>query len=238
MGNDFFRFRRFTVFQRGKVFRVGTDGVLLGSVADFPIHGRILDIGTGTGLIALMAAQRTDSFITAIDPDSETCSQANENFAASPWPGRIILYEKSLQDFAAECTERFDFIVSNPPYFRDSLKNIDSTRTRSRHTDSLSPADLLDGVIKLLEEDGVFEVVLPYTEGMIFIAEAADKGLYCNRIIKVKGTPNGKIIRIILKFERNRKELKESFVTIETGVRHSYTKEYMELTRDFYLGSD
>lgn len=235
MGNNFFRFRQFTVSQDKAVFKVGTDGVLLGAIADMPDTGRILDIGTGTGLIALMAAQRTGCSILAIEPDHNSFLQAKENIKAAKWAGRISVRECTFEKYFQENTDLFDLIISNPPYFRNSLKNQDPSKTMTRHADSLTALQILMGSVKLLSENGSLEVIMPYTEGTVFIAEAAEWGLFCNRIIKVRGTPGGEIKRLIMKFERAKKPLYEKFITIETGIRHQYTKEYQEVTKDFYL---
>jgi len=235
MGNNFFRFRHFTVHQEKAAFKVGTDGVLLGAVADMPVSGNILDVGTGTGLIALMAAQRCDCRITAIEPDHDSFLQASENVASSRWAKRIDLIESALNDFLSSTDQKFDLIISNPPYFINSLKNQDAAKTLTRHADSLTSSDLLSSSAALLAENGSLEIIMPYTEGTVFIAGASEWGLYCNRIIKVKGTPKGEVIRLIMKFEKTKRPLYEKFITIETGIRHQYTNEYKEVTADFYL---
>ncbi|MFN8240313.1 MAG: methyltransferase [Bacteroidales bacterium] len=235
MANDFFRFRQFTVNQGRAAFKVGTDSVLLGALANLPAEGRILDVGTGTGLLALMAAQRTKSSIVAIEPHHDSFEQARFNTRSSPWAERITLKEMTFQDFAREEHERFNCIISNPPYFRNSLKNEDRSKSFTRHDDSLPAKELLSGSVKLLDETGSLQVILPYTEGTLFIAEAAGFGLYCNRIIKIKGTPAGNVKRLILGFHKTRSNMHESFLIIERGTRQDYTNEYREATKDFYL---
>ncbi len=140
-----------------------------------------------------------------------------------------------MNDFLSSTAQKFDLIISNPPYFINSLKNQDAAKTLTRHADSLTSSDLLRSSAALLAENGSLEIIMPYTEGTVFIAGASEWGLYCNRIIKVKGTPKGDVIRLIMKFEKTRKPLYEKFITIETGIRHQYTKEYKEVTADFYL---
>jgi len=235
MANNYFRFRQFTIYQDRSVFRVGTDGVLLGACSDLSAGSRILDVGTGSGLIAIMAAQRTSGRIVAIEPDHDAFLQAAENIGNTAWKDRIELLELSLQDYCRKTRLRFGTILSNPPYFRNSLKSPDPARSGSRHNDTLSSRDLLEGSSVLLTEEGSLQVILPYAEGNLFIAEAVESGLFCTGIIKVKPKPSGAVKRLILKFERHRKSVREKFLTIETGIRHQYTEEYKEITKEFYL---
>jgi len=235
MANDFFAFKEFTIHQNRPTFKVGTDGVLLGAVADTGDAEHVLDIGTGTGLIAIMCAQRSKAWITAIEPDKESFLQAVINARACRWSDRITVLNSDLQSFVPVSDNKFDLVVSNPPYFINSLLNPDMIKSATRHSFSLSASDILNGADLLLTEKGSLQLILPYDEGTLFIAEAAGAGFYCNSIIKIKPYPEGKIIRMIMKFERVKKTTYEKFLTIETGSRHSYTEEYKELTRNFYL---
>jgi tRNA1Val (adenine37-N6)-methyltransferase len=194
----------------------------------------ILDIGTGTGLIALMLAQRSEAEIVAIEPDEDSFRQAFSNVEMSIWKGRVRVVNKSLQDFHPEMLQ-FDLIVSNPPFFSDSLKNPDLGKAAARHNDTLKNEDLLKGVNKLLATGGRLQVILPYTEGIILIAEAQEYGLYCNNIIKIKPLPTSEVRRIILTFSGEKRRPHESFLTIEQGRRHEFTEEYKNLTKDYYL---
>ena len=235
MANSFFSFKEFTINQEKAAFKVGTDGVLLGAAADLKGALNILDAGTGSGLLAIMCAQRSGAIVTAIEPDNGSFQQAVENVSACRWSGRIKVFESDLQSFIPGNDEKFDLIISNPPYFRDSLLNPDIAKASARHSFSLSSPELISNSLRLLKENGSLQVILPYEEGSMFITEAAMEGLYCNSIIKIRPFPQGKIIRMIMKFERIRKSIHERFLSIETGTRHSYTREYMDLTRDFYL---
>ena len=235
MANDYFSFRQFTIKQGKAAFKVGTDGVLLGACAEFSGAGKILDIGTGSGLIAIMAAQRSDSFIDAIEPDNDSFEQAKENAKACRWAERINVIHSDLQNYIPGNEQKYYSIITNPPYFRDSLRNPDEKISSTRHAFSLSSGDILQGCSRLLAKEGSLQIILPYEEGNIFIAEAGIYGFFCNNIIKIKPNPTGKIIRMIMKFERIRKPVHEKFMTIETGVRHQYTEEYKEVMRDFYL---
>ncbi len=234
MVNDYFRFKKFTVRQERCNFKVGTDGVLLGALADIYGEGKLIDVGTGTGLIALMAAQKTQCNIIAIEPDPDSFSQAVENVAASPWAGRINVINCTFRECYVNHNECFDFIISNPPYFRNSLPNPDSQKSLSRHAISLSDDELIEGTMKMLSENGSLHIILPVTEGRYFITKAARKGLFCNKITNIKGVPEGRVIRMIMKFERKERNIEEKFLTIETR-RHVYTPEYIEATKDFYL---
>lgn len=234
MSNNYFIFKQFTINQDRCAFKVGTDGVLLGASADTEGADRILDIGTGTGLIALMLAQRCQAQITAIEPDKDSFEQAYMNIADSKWQKRINILNSSLQDFNPE-NLKFDLIVSNPPYFRDSLKNPDPAKAASRHNLSLTVNELLKGVTRLLADNGKLQVIMPYAEGNIFIAEASVYGLFCIKIIKIKSLPTSVIRRLILTFSRTRQEIVEHFLTIESGRRHDFTDEYKNLTKEFYM---
>ena len=196
--------------------------------------GKILDIGSGTGLISIMLAQRCDAEITAIEPDQESIYSDIENVNQCPWHDRIKVVHTTLQDFNHD-HGWFDLIVTNPPYFNNSLKNPDPGKAAARHTGSLTAKEIIEGVLKFMKEDGSLQLVLPYVEGNIFIAEASKYGLYCNNILKIKPLPTSEIRRLILKFSKIQKKPSESFLTIEHGRRHEFTEEYINLTKDFYL---
>jgi tRNA1Val (adenine37-N6)-methyltransferase len=234
MANNYFNFKQFSISQDKTAFKVGTDGVLLGACADIADVRSILDIGSGTGLIAIMLAQRCDGEITAIEPDEASFLQMCENVSRCPWHERIKTLQTTLQNFDQE-EVKFDLIVTNPPYFVDSLQNPDPRKSAARHSDSLTPDEILNGVLKFMKEDGSLQLILPYIEGNIFIAEASKYGLYCNSILKIRPLPSSEIRRLILKFSKIRKKPVESFLTIEHGRRHEFTEEYINLTKDFYL---
>ncbi|MCX6261571.1 MAG: methyltransferase [Bacteroidia bacterium] len=234
MANSFFRFKQFTINQDKCAFKVGTDGVLLGACANVTGMRRILDIGTGTGFIALMLAQRCDAEIIAIEPDNDSFVQASQNVRLSKWSGRIRIENCTLQNFNPDNTS-FDLIVSNPPYFIDSLKNPDPAKSDTRHNDSLTHSDILTGARRLLAEEGLLQLIMPYDEGNVFIAEAQEHGFYCNSILKIRPMPSSEIRRLILGFTRKRTKPTENFLTIEKGKRHEFTDEYIRLMKDFYL---
>jgi tRNA1Val (adenine37-N6)-methyltransferase len=205
MPNNYFRFKQFTINQEKSVFKVGTDGVLLGACTDLTGAKKILDVGTGTGLIAIMTAQKSDAKIVAIEPEKDSFLEACDNVKASKWSNRIKVENIGFQRFFSTQNELFDIILTNPPYFRDSLKNPDAGKSTARHSESLTSREILEGSAKLLNPEGSLQVILPYTEGTLFIAEASAFGLFCTKIIKIKPVPAGEIKRLILKFERSKK---------------------------------
>ncbi|MBN1107413.1 MAG: methyltransferase [Bacteroidales bacterium] len=234
MANNYFSFKQFTVYHDKCAFKVGTDGVLLGAYADVSGAKNILDIGTGSGLIALMLAQRCGAEIKAIEPDSDSYVQASGNIKMSKWSDRIKVFNTTLQDYDPG-TLRFDLVVSNPPFFRNSLINPDPQKALARHGISLTAEELLSGVAGLMTEEAKFQVIMPYAEGIVLVAEAQQYGLYCNKMLKIRPLPTSEIKRLILTFSRTRSEMHGSFLTIEHGKRHEFTEEYRKLTKDFYL---
>jgi tRNA1Val (adenine37-N6)-methyltransferase len=233
MATNNFKFKQFSINQEKSAFKVGTDGVLLGAYADVTGARRILDIGTGTGLIALMLAQRSDAEIVAIEPDHDSFLNSCENVRNSPWKERITVMETTLQEFTD--IQKFELIVANPPYFTDSIKNPDPRKSFARHNDSLPSDDLLFSVSRLMTEKGRFQLIMPYAEGNIFLTEAADYGLYCHDILKIRPLPSSEIRRLILTFGKERLRNTEKFLTIEHGKRHEFTEEYINLTKEYYL---
>lgn len=217
--------------------KVGTDAVLLGAWANTTGMKKILDIGTGTGIIALMMAQKSDAIIDAIDIDKNAYDQALENINNSKWNNRIFVHYRSLQDFAEENNEPYDLIISNPPYFVDSSKSSEAKRTTARHADLLPYEHLLSGVLKLLGPKGKFYIILPVKEGELFRDMAEEKQLYLCRLTRVR-TREDKATekRLLMSFSFERKSFSEDSLTIELNERHKYTDEYISLTKDYYLG--
>ncbi|UCG28523.1 MAG: methyltransferase, partial [Bacteroidales bacterium] len=207
MPNPYFRFKQFTVWHDRCAMKVGTDSVLLGAWADVSGVNRILDVGTGTGLMALMLAQRSAAIIDAIEPDYEAYLQAGENISRSPWSERVLLYNTTLQEFQEyDMVEKngpfYDLLVTNPPYFSRSEKAPDKRRMLSRHTDSLNSNDLLNGAEKLLTENGKLCLILPAREAKLFIEMATAIPLFCTRELNIKPLPDREIKRVLLTLER------------------------------------
>lgn len=236
MPNPYFSFKQFTVYHDRCAMKVGTDGVLLGAWATVTNSKTILDIGTGTGLVALMLCQRSaQSHITAIEIDENAVNQASDNVRNSPWENRINVLHTSLQDFACENNFKFDLIVSNPPFFVDSLKAPNKSRTHARHADTLTHQELLINARKLMHSTSRLCVILPVNEGIAFVNEAADLGLYCNKRLNVYPKPGLEVKRLLLEFAQYATETEIADLNIESGERHSYSKEFSEMLRDFYL---
>lgn len=214
--------------------KVGADGVTLGAWCNVDGAKNMLDIGTGTGLIALMLAQRSDAEITAIDIENDCVAQANENVENSPWKDRIKVIDASIQDFAQKSEEKFDLIVCNPPFFINSLKSPSDARTTARHNDSLPFEDLIQSAQKLLTENGRLCVILPILEGNQFVDLSEKNNLYCSKKTVVFPNPEKPAKRLLLEFRRKKCDLEESELTIEAE-RHVYTTQYSALVKDFYL---
>lgn len=234
MANSYFSFKQFTIFQDKSAFKVGTDGVLMGATANIGTSSKILDVGAGTGLITIMLAQRSNAEIIAVEPDYESFMQCCENVRLCKWSSRIRVEHTDLQTYDAG-DMKFDLIVSNPPYFTDSFRNPDERKSAARHNDLLNSDDLLLGALRLMSDTGQLQIIMPYVEGNVFIAEASKYNLFCNSILKIRPTANSETRRLILTFSRHMLKVAEKFLTIEKGKRHEFTEEYMNLTKDFYL---
>lgn len=234
MPNPYFSFKQFTVYQDKCAMKVGIDGVLLGAWTVVGNAATILDVGTGTGLIALMLAQRSSARITAIDIEAEAVDQALENVENSAWKDRISVMQKSLQEFSVQTTERFDLIVSNPPYFNHSLKTPSESRTIARHTDSLSHAELIENSLKLLSPEGRICLILPVREAEDCLQLAQSLGLHCSRKVQVFPKPEVPAKRLLIELKANVCDTIESDILIEES-RHVYSPAFAELCRDFYL---
>ena len=235
MSNPYFRFKQFTVFHDKCAMKVGIDGVLLGVWSPIGDAKNILDIGTGTGLIALMLAQRSSAMVTAIDIDQDVVYQAGENVLNSPWKDRVAVQRCSLQEFTATEATTFDLIVSNPPYFVNSLKNLDKNRTTARHTDSLTHEELINDSLNLLSTGGRLCIILPINEGMQCVDFAQSKGLFCSKQVKVFPKPGALAKRLLLEFGFTKVDTVVSELMIETEDRHHYSTEFSVLAKDFYL---
>ena len=234
MANSYFEFKQFTVQQDQCAMKVGTDGVLLGAWVSVHRENRILDIGTGTGILALMLAQRSSSEIVAVEIEPSACRQAMENISNSPWKSRILAINTSIQEYSEKNNSSFDLIISNPPFFSNSLKTPHLERTLARHNDQLSPEEILSSVRRLLNPDGRFALILPYVESTLFIVDAAMHEFYCTRKTMVKSSAQKKPHRILMEFSRSRRKPEESELVIYDDFGN-YTQGYRELTKEFYL---
>ena len=227
-----FQFKYFSIMQDRCGMKVGADGVLLGAWAAG--GRRLLDIGTGTGLVALMMAQRfPHAEIDAIDIDSDACQQATENVASSPFSGRVQVHHCSLQEF--ECSLPYDAIVSNPPFFVDSLKNPDTKRSLARHTDTLPFADLFAAAKRLLADDGYLSIVIPTEVFSRVEEEAYYKGFTLLRKCSVKTVVRKEPKRLLLTFSRHRQGALEEAVEVLQSPDGGRSAWYAQLTAEFYI---
>ena len=217
--------------------KIGTDGVLLGAWT--PIENNpfsILDIGTGTGIIALMLAQRSSANqIDALEIDEDAFEQATDNFENSPWSDRLFCFHAGLDEFVEEPEDEYDLIVSNPPFYSEDYKSDNDQRDLARFQDAMPFEDLVEAAALLLSENGIFSVIIPFKEEESFSALAAAYELFPLKITHVKGTPTSQIKRSLLAFSRNKTQnFPIDELVIETE-RHIYTPDYIALTKDFYL---
>ncbi|MDA3892928.1 MAG: methyltransferase [Salinivirgaceae bacterium] len=234
MANNYFKFKHFTIIQEKSAMKVGTDGVLLGAWADCTNTTNILDIGTGTGLIALMLAQRSGGNIDAVEINKDAAEEAKLNIESSSW-SNINLHCCSIQDFSIGRNATYDLIVSNPPYFTQSQKATTEARTYARHNDSLSPEALFNSVNNLLKKTGKFCVVIPSEDFENCCNVAASFQLYCTKKLCVKPTPSKDTKRVLLEFRKTKLKISVEVLIVEDRGRHQYSDNYKELTKDFYL---
>ena len=251
-----FTFKQFAISQDRCAMKVGTDGVLLGAWARVAHCRRVLDIGTGTGLVALMAAQRSQALIVAIDLDADAVAQATANVAASPWPARIqvmevdareidhsdvsILHSESTHpeansEFIIHNSEFFfDAILCNPPFFENALKSPDAARTMARHTDTLSFDELARSAVRLLSPEGELSVIIPYDRAHDMTVSAACQGLFATRQTIVIPVEGGKPKRMLMAFSREGQPHSVETLCIHDAQRRP-TADYVSLVSDFYL---
>jgi len=231
-----FKFKHFNIRQEKVAMKVGTDGVLLGAWVkiDKDIDS-ILDIGSGTGLIALQLAQRSDAeTIDAVEIEPNAYEQTVENFENSAWNNRLFCYHSSFQAFADDIEDRYDLIVSNPPYFNSGLQPDDAKRSLARHTGKLTYKTLLQKTSKLLSEKGSCAFIIPHLEEGNFLNVALENNLHPQRITRVKGTGTTPIKRSLLQLSFKKTQVKTDALVIEIS-RHNYTEAYIKLVKDFYL---
>ena len=219
--------------------KVGTDGVLLGAWCSLENYPKtILDIGTGTGIISLMLAQRSSAIsIDGVEIDKSAFEQTVDNFENSDWSDRLYCYNTSFQKFADESNNeaiKYDLIVSNPPFYKEDYITKNISRNKARFSQFLSFKELIQGVSKILSKSGFFSTIIPFKEESAFIGLAQQNSLFLNKLCRVKGNKNSEIKRCLLTFSFNKKETNETNLIIENS-RHKYTKEYVELTNNFYL---
>lgn len=256
MASTPFQFKQFTIAQDRCAAKIGTDGVLLGAWTSLDHHPQsILDIGTGTGIITLMLAQRSFAeTIDALELDDDAYEQATENFENSNWGDRLFCYHAHLHEFATEIEDTYDLIVSNPPFYEASLalsdkeQQMSEARKKARFEDAMPFELIIGAVAKLLSETGRFNIIIPHHREEDFIALAAQAHLFPTRVTHIKGNSDSPIKRSILEFQRLEQiphDIEGGFIRFRESVlpqkliiehgRHEYTEEYTTLVKDFYL---
>ncbi len=231
-----FQFKQFAIVQDRCSMKIGTDGVLLGAWANLNDAQRILDIGTGTGVIAVMMGQRNqEALIDGVEIDEQAFGQAKENMAAAPWADRLNAIQAAIQDYAPSAKGVYDVVVSNPPFFTGGTFSDNQDRQSVRHTVKLPHGDLLHAVQLLLKPEGRFCLILPLIEGLRFQELAATYNLFCTRLAEVIPTPRKPVERLLLQFERKQRALIKEQIIIQLEERNNWTSQYASLTSAFYL---
>jgi len=234
--NNYFQFKQFRIVQERSAMKVGMDGVLIGAWTDPSGTDRILDIGAGTGLIALMMAQKNNGAqIDAIEVDQEAFNEAVLNCQQSSWNNRIKLELCSFQEFLERTNLKYNLIVSNPPFFSNGVKAPLENRAQARHSDSLPLNVLISGAAGLLQEKGRIALVLPIESLQEIESLVQSNGLFLSRLCRVKPNPVKPEFRILIELTNRQNSLQEETLMIEFEKHHDYTPEYKELTKDFYL---
>ena len=232
MANSYFAFKRFVIRQERCAMKVGTDGVLLGAWTDVSGVRRALDVGTGTGLIALMIAQRCDAEIIGLEIESDAAAQAAENVSASVWKERVGLVRGDFNEYFPQI--KFDLIVSNPPFFRNSLPSPDQQRNTARHDNRLSFDALITKSAGLLAPGGRISLIVPAASDEEIAEVALRAGLYPLRRTYVKPLPTSGPKRLLVELGASPQPCRTDFLTVELS-RHVYSPEFTELTKEYYL---
>lgn len=232
-----FRFKQFTIHQERCTMKVGTDGVLLGAWARVEGASKILDIGAGTGIIAIMAAQRAqEALVDAVEIDEDAFQQSSENMANSPWADRLRVFHLPIMDFVRTADNSYDVILSNPPFFTGGTFSPENGRNDVRHTVKLPHGDLLGAVRQLLSPSGIFALILPYIEGLRFKELAENYHIYCTRMTEVRSKAGKPIERLLMEFSPQiPSQVEQTSLIIQHEEPNNWTAEYKSLTGDFYL---
>lgn len=232
MPNDYFQFKQFTIYQDHCAMKVGTDSTLIGALSDIENASTILDVGSGTGIVELMLAQRSMADITGIELDELAARQAVENVSATAWKDRIKIIRGDFNQYHFE--QKFDCIVSNPPFFKEDLRCPDNRRNMARHTDSLSFDELLKGVSNLLNSRGKFSVIIPTTAVNDFIDTSLIYGLYPKVILTVYPKLDKPSKRTILILTDHKGDTSTTSLVVHRS-DGSYSDDFREIMKDYYL---
>jgi tRNA1Val (adenine37-N6)-methyltransferase len=229
-----FRFQQFSVHDQRSTMRVGTDAMLLGSWASPPACGKVLDIGTGCGVLALMMAQRSEAWIDAVEVDEASCNEAAENFQNTPWKQRLHTIRDNILNFSLNNHDKYHYIISNPPFFTASLKSPDAIKNGAKHDTLLNHRQFFDACRKLLLPDGQIATIIPSTNWMAFYETALNTGFFPCRILEVSPFPGAEPHRILAEWKKAPSEIIEISVLIMTDSGRRYSRAYLELTRDYH----
>jgi tRNA1Val (adenine37-N6)-methyltransferase len=233
--NNYFQFKQFRIHQEKSAMKVNTDGVLLGAWTNLAGAKTVLDIGAGTGLISLMIAQRSDAFITGVEIEKNAAEEAARNVLNSEWSNRIIIQHISFQDFASSTQQKFDLIITNPPFFSNSVKNTNPHLSMARHNHMLPFADIIDGTKKLLNENGKLSLILPFDAAQEFIEKAGMENLFITRLTEVKPFPHKEPNRCLMEFGMEQPVIYKTVMSVFDETGKDYSNEFKTLARDFYL---
>jgi tRNA1Val (adenine37-N6)-methyltransferase len=235
MPNTYFQFKQFRIEQDKCAMKVGTDGVLLGAWANPGSAKRILDVGTGTGLIAIMLAQRSNAIIDAVEIENVAYLQALENGRSSPWSDRLSFFNDSFEKFIEKAGNKYDLIISNPPYHTEAINSPNSGRRLARQAESLHFSLIINSASALLTAKGRISFILPVSEEIKAQKLATDCSLICTRLTHIIPCPGKESSRSLMEFSYELQPLRENTIIIEEAGRHQYSIDYMQLTKDFYL---
>ena len=236
MPNNYFRFKEFIIYQDKCSMKVCTDSCLFGAWVANKIQsqspGTILDIGTGTGLLSLMIAQKSTAFIDSIDIDNDAAMQAKENFHASPWSQQLHCFHEDILSWTP--AKKYGLIISNPPFFEHDLLPKAEGKKNSKHASRLNLSALIIATDALLEDDGFFGVLLPYSRALYFEKQASKHSLFVNEKLYIKQSTNHSYFRAILLMEREQHVVKQTELSIRDNL-NEYTPEFISLLNDYYL---
>jgi len=234
LSNNYFKFKQFTIFQDKTAMKVGVDSVVLGAWTNVENVNFVLDIGTGTGLLALMLAQKTKAQITAVEMDENAFNQAVENINSSKWADRVEVLHIPFQEFANKTEKRFGLLICNPPYFSASLKSPDKNRSIARHDDNLSLGDLFFGAKQLLPENGSLNLIYPYLQKEQLFSIAEKHGFYPAKVLNLKANEKKEIYRFVVKFVLQKTDAKTKELEIRNTETNDYSVGFKQLTKDYY----
>jgi tRNA1Val (adenine37-N6)-methyltransferase len=233
--NNYFEFKQFKIIQEKAAMKVNTDGVLLGSWTNTDGAGTVLDVGAGTGLISLMIAQRTNAIITGIEIEKNAADEALQNVQNSKWSNRVFIQNISFQDFVKITQNKFDLIISNPPFFSNGIKNTNPHLSMARHNHLLPFAHIAAGAKRLLNENGKLSLILPFDQSKEFIEKASQNKLFLTRLTEVKPFPGKEPNRCLMEFMHEKQVLQKMQISVFDGPLNDYSEEFKALVSEFYL---